>query len=159
MEVIITCNAWYPGIYGSGKEEESYELKALAKEFFKDKSYCEEVEEYEISWVSIPPDWMAIYKPLRPRYIADKTLKPSGIFKGIGNSIRFVKFLDIYLLVDYNDYVKQTTKVGGWNVIGKAVMAYLREMKYPVALRKVFDRERFNHDMEEFFHSIGCSLE
>ena len=159
MNVSIYCRSWYPGIAGSIKEKESRELERLSEKFFKDKSYCEEVEEYEISWKSIPPDWMAIYKPLRPRYIADKTLKPSGIFKGIGEPIRFRKYLDIYVLVDYEEYVKQTTKVGGWNVIGKAVLSYLREMKYPVVLRKVFDCERFNSDMEAFFRSLGCSID
>lgn len=73
--------------------------------------------------------------------------------------IRLHKNLTINLCVDFDKYINQTSKIGRWNVIGKAVMAYLREMKYPVALRKVFDRERFNHDMEEFFRSIGCSLE
>ena len=50
MELIITCNVWYPGIAGSIKEKESRELERLSEKFFKDKSYCEEVEEYEIYW-------------------------------------------------------------------------------------------------------------
>lgn len=73
--------------------------------------------------------------------------------------MRLQKYLQADVQVPFEEYSAQTTIIGRWNVIGKAIMNYLREMRYPVVLRKTFDRERFNHDMEEFFHSIGCTLE
>ncbi len=37
-------------------------------------------------------------------------------------------------------------------------MEFLENLKYPVAIRKSFDKERFNNDMREFFRSIGCDV-
>ena len=154
----IYCVVWYPGI-SDEQHDESKELESLSEKWFKAKSYCSEVEEYYIHWEAPVTDLMPFYKARRPKYYVNRTIGyKTGLFRGF-DPINIKHRLSVAFAIDYEDFVHQTSKIGRWNVIGKAVMAYLREMKYPVALRKVFDRERFNHDMEEFFHSIGCSLE
>lgn len=153
MEQVIACVVW-SNEFTREMIDEALELKGIAKEFFKDKSYCPEVERCNIFWESTPPGWMRFYKQYRPAYKEDKIIKMEGRF-----NLRLHKLLDIRVQVPFAEYSVQDSKIGRWNVIGKAILAYLREMKYPVVLRKKFDRERFNSDMEAFFLSVGCSLE
>ncbi|MCM1505111.1 MAG: hypothetical protein NC127_07935 [Muribaculum sp.] len=153
MRQVIACVVW-SAEFTSKMRDEAYELTKMAEEFFIDKNYCPEVERCNIFWQSTPPKWMFMYKQHRPAYVADKIVKMEGMY-----NMRLYKLLDIHVQVPYSEYSAQDTKIGRWNVIGKAILAYLREMKYPVVLRKKFDRDRFNADMEAFFRSLGCSLE
>ena len=158
MKVNITSVIWYGELDVANKDKEAYELKDLSLDYFKNKSYCPEVREYDIFWESPPPRAIPFVKPRRPVYYADRIMHAPPDMRGF-SPIRLQKNMSICVFVDFDEYISQTTKVGGWNVIGKAVLSYLREMKYPVVLRKVFDRERFNSDMEAFFRSLGCSIE
>ena len=138
------------------KYKESNILQKLAEKYFDDKSYCPEVENYRILWESTPPKYMLFFVQRRPKYTFDKLFIPRI---SATPPFRIQKELVITVQVPFAEYSVQDTKIGGWNVIGKAILAYLREMKYPVVLRKKFDRERFNSDMEAFFLSVGCTLE
>ncbi|MCM1505114.1 MAG: hypothetical protein NC127_07950 [Muribaculum sp.] len=138
--------------------EEENELRRLAREYFNEKSYSDKVLTYVILWQSIPADSMFVLKPFPPQY-TNRDLQPLEKYKDFVKPLKIEKQLMIDVEVPYSEYSAQDTKIGRWNVIGKAILAYLREMKYPVVLRKKFDRDRFNADMEAFFRSLGCSLE
>ena len=148
---------FYPPVAPKSFQEE-HELQSLGNDFFKERSYSEKVLNYIIFWQSIPDDSMYVLKPSRPKY-TDGYKQPLEKYKDFVKPLRVEKQLEIDVEVPYSEYSVQDSKIGRWNVIGKAILAYLREMKYPVVLRKKFDRERFNSDMEAFFRSVGCTLE
>lgn len=138
--------------------EEISELRQLGCEFFKYRSYSDKVKTYVIVWLSIHEEGIYyIVKPSQPKYI-NGYKKPLKKYRDIIAPMKIEKHFSIEVMVPYDELSAQGTKIERWNVVGKSIIKYLREMEYPNPIR-TFDRERFNHDMEEFFHSIGCTLE
>ncbi|TGX80589.1 hypothetical protein E5358_12520 [Palleniella muris] len=138
----------------TGKVAEIEEIGKLMLEYFKDKSYSEDVEIYEIDLTCIGDEWDK-KMVARPKYYRDKTITPP---KGMEyfDSIRIVRKYICGIALDKS--FAYTSKEEGYNIIAHTVMDFLEQLKYPIAIRKSFDKERFNNDMREFFRSIGCDV-
>ncbi len=141
------------------KTSEIYELIGLMNEYFKGRSYSSAVETFNIWFLCDSPVYEQFSVPKRPRYVAEKSApKPKYLWEdNSDNMYHTIKTLFIEIKVDHQSF-SQSDKIGGYTIIGNTLLRYLEEMKYPVALRKSFDRERFNRDMKEFFQSLGCRL-
>ena len=125
------------------------ELEPLLSKYFAVKSYSEDVEVCGIYIICVSEGFAPFFRVMRPAYHRDKTY---------ANGLHFVKTFLFDIKLDFPAF-SQSDKIGGYTIIGNTLLKYLEEMKYPVALRKNFDRERFNRDMEEFFQSLGCKLD
>ncbi len=130
------------------KREQLGELVLLLSKYFEGKCYSEDVETCEIYIICVSQGFDPFFIVKRPAYHRDKTY---------ANGLHFIKTLLFDIKLDFSTFY-QSDKIGGYTIVGNTLLKYLKEMKYPVAIRKSFDKERFNKDMEEFFQSLGCKL-
>lgn len=130
------------------------EFDLKMQEFFLDKSYSDDVEEYFIGLICVSPGFDEFFKPKRPKYYDDKILKARGLPgpKDIHIKHRF----SCELKLDYAAFFS-SNKEEGYNIIAQSLLKFLEELKYPSAI-KTFDKNRFNEDMRNFFIQLGCSL-
>ncbi len=155
MNVKFLMSCYWKDLDETSKKSEIGEIEELMKNFFANKNYSDKVDTYCISLTCI------IFNPefdhiSRPYYISDKVLNPP---KGLEilNPVRVVKEFWCEILLEFTTFA-YTSKQEGYNIIAHTVMEFLENLKYPVAIRKSFDKERFNNDMREFFRSIGCDV-
>ncbi|TGX80587.1 hypothetical protein E5358_12510 [Palleniella muris] len=155
MKVDFFLSYYWKGLDETLKKSDISEIEKLMKDFFADKTYSEKVDTYSISLVCVifDPEFDRIS---RPYYISDKVLNPP---KGLEllSPVRVVKEFCCEILLEFTAFA-YTSKEEGYNIIAHTVMEFLENLKYPVAIRKSFDKERFNNDMREFFRSIGCDV-
>ncbi len=156
----ITYNLIITDEVDNKKGNEIHGLVESLNCFFKDCSYSLMVEIFDIILICVSPEYDQFFQPKRPRYCKSKLVpKPKYLWeKDSDNMFHTVKTLFIEIKIDYQSFY-QSDKIEGYTIIGNTLLKYLKEMKYPVAIRKSFDKERFNKDMKEFFQSIGCKLD
>lgn len=130
------------------KWEELNELALLFSKHFEKRCYSKDVEMCEIYIICVSPGFDQFFIPKRPTYHKDKTY---------ANGLHFIKTFLFDIKLDYQSFY-QSNKIEGYAIIGNTLLKYLEEMKYPIAIRKSFDKERFNKDVREFFQSLGCKL-
>ena len=156
MDISIGC---YVSCLGTiDKDREIEELESQMKHFFQNKVYSPDVMIYSIGIICVKPEYDQFSKPKRPRYYRNRDFKTPRGFPDDGTVLSFVKYMYIDLKIDFSPFA-YSNKIEGYTIIGNTLLKYLKEMKYPVAIRKSFDKERFNKDMKEFFQSIGCKLD
>ena len=138
-------------------------LGELALEYFKRKRYSLDVTEYNIMIFCFEDKVYDNFLKVRsPKYYNDVTRKLPKGFPNYGKTVKIDKVFEIEVRMDRKNYeslLKVSNAIEGYTILGNTLLKYLKEMKYPVAIRKSFDKERFNKDMKEFFQSIGCKLD
>lgn len=138
----------------TSKYDDIKELNSNMEKYFQNKSYSDDVEKYSIGLICVSSNFDSFFKPKRPKYYADKTLK--AIALPDSDTINIKKMFSCELKLDYLTFF-QSNKEEGYNIIAKSLMKFLEELKYPSAI-KTFDKKSFNEDMKNFFIIIGCSL-
>lgn len=136
------------------KYDDIKELNSDMEKFFQNKSYSDKVEEYSIGLICVSLNFDSFFKPKRPKYYADKTMK--AIALPDSETINFKKMFSCDLKLDYAAFFP-SNKEEGYNIIAQSLLKFLEELKYPSAI-KTFDKNRFNEDMRNFFIQLGCSL-
>lgn len=127
-------------------------LNIKMQEFFLDKSYSDDVEEYFIGLICVSPGFDEFFKPKRPKYYDDKIFKARGL-PGPEN-IHLKDRFSCELKLDYVIFFP-SNKEEGYNIIAKSLLEFLEALKYPSAI-KTFDKKKFNEDMKNFFIQVGC---
>ncbi|MCM1347596.1 MAG: hypothetical protein NC206_11000 [Bacteroides sp.] len=115
--------------------------------FFEDRTYSDDVEIYDIGLKCHPEDKLYVQYLHRPIYRRDKTVK--DLFFP-DKTIHYYKDLEIEIEVNFNLF-RHKPMIEHLMVVRDSILDYLQTMRYPVVLRKSFDRERFNNDMRQFF--------
>ncbi|MCM1079021.1 MAG: hypothetical protein NC344_04770 [Bacteroidales bacterium] len=141
-------------IQSTTKEKDIDSICELAMIFFKEKEYSEHVKTYIIDFTCICHD-LDKNMVRRPKYYSDKTINPPRGLE-MCDPVRIVQEFECGVALDKS--FAYTNKQEGYNFIAHAVLDYLENLKYPIAIRKSFDKERFNNDMREFFRGIGCDV-
>lgn len=136
------------------KGDDIEELEKQMREFFKEKIYSSDVENYHIGFIYVHPQFNDFNQPERPKYYADKIFKVRGLPKP---SVHFYKYFYLELMLDYTSFFS-SNKQEGLNIIANTLLTYLKELKYPLAIRKSFNKEKFNNDMKQFFIERGCTI-
>lgn len=154
MKIIINNPIFSVEFNKTTKYNDIDELDTKMREFFHDKSYSNDVEEYLIGLICVSPGFDDFFKPKRPKYYDDKTLKAKGLPGP--EEIHFKHYFSFELKLDYPTFFS-SNKEEGYNIIAKSLMKFLEKLKYPSAI-KTFDKKSFNEDMKNFFIQIGCSL-
>lgn len=149
MEILI--NTHFPYASESKQEDVSF-LEKEMKAYFADKNYTERVESYLIAILC--DGYMKARK--RSRYYDDVYINDPFIR---GKKFHLYRSFEMDVELDFNRFFA-SNRQGGYNIIARALLKELEEMKYPLKIRKVFDKGRFNHDMRNFFVDVmHCNLE
>lgn len=154
MKTYIYLSSYWKDLRSTSKIEDIKEIRLLMENYFVDKTYSDKVDVYSMSidCVDFNPEWDRVP---RPRYYSDKLINPNGV-DGL-KPVRLFKEFCCGTILEFSTFA-YTSKEEGYNIIAHTVMEFLENLKYPVAIRKSFDKERFNDDMREFFRSIGCDV-
>lgn len=130
------------------------ELDLEMEEFFLNKSYSGNVNEYFIGLICVSSGFDEFFKPKRPKYYNDKILKARGLPGP--EDIHLKNRFSCELKLDYATFFP-SNKEEGYNIIAKSLLEFLEAIKYPSAI-KTFDKKKFNEDMKNFFMQVGCSF-
>lgn len=130
------------------------ELDLEMEEFFLNKSYSDNVNEFFIGLICVSPGFDEFFKPKRPKYYNDKILKARGLPGP--EDIHLKNRFSCELKLDYATFFP-SNKEEGYNIIAKSILEFLEALKYPSAI-KTFEKKKFNEDMKNFFMQVGCSF-
>ena len=151
MELNIVCYFDYYPFYQT-KKKDMNELDEKISSFFADKSYTEFVQSFYIAIIG----YRKKRKLKRPRYYDDVYLN-NPLFRG--EKYHMYRNFEMEIELDYNHFFA-SDRQGGYNIIARTLLKALEEMKYPLKIRKEFDKDRFNRDMRDFFVNVmHCNLE
>ncbi|MBR1400790.1 MAG: hypothetical protein IJ562_04265 [Prevotella sp.] len=101
------------------------------KAYFADKNYTEHVESYLIAILC--DGYMKARK--RPRYYDDVYINDPFIR---GEKFHLYRSFEMDVELDFNHFFA-SNRQGGYNIIARALLKALEEMKYPLKIRKEFD--------------------
>ena len=137
-------------------------LRKEMKDYFKDKSYSEDVEEFYFALLE--PGIFILHK--RPKYTAFRkdvagfiSLEDMAQWEktGIRPECITVKQLFVDMEIDDIDSFYKGSSQESYNIVARSILNYLGEMKPPVKIRKTFEKERFVRDFRAFFtERMGC---
>lgn len=102
------------------------------------------IEQLSIQLICLSPDFMQFYKPVRPKYIADKTVKIRG---SVTPEVRLYKCLDFEYIQDFESYQAAADSAECLKLLSLTFIHTIRNLKYPAAL-KTFDKEEFCKKIE-----------
>ena len=105
------------------------------------------IEEMDISFICVSPEFRRFFKPVRPKYYADKTVKSSD---PVVQEVRLYKYLSFDFFMDFETYLNAKDENECLRVLAIAFLKVLEELKYPGKVKK-FEREKFNQAVKEFF--------
>lgn len=105
------------------------------------------IEEMDISFICVSPEFRRFFKPVRPKYYADKTVKSSG---PVVQEVRLYKYLSFDFFMDFETYLNAKDEKECLRVLAISFLKVLEELKYPGKVKK-FEREKFNQAVKEFF--------
>ena len=105
------------------------------------------IEEMDISFICVSPEFRRFFKPVRPKYYADKTVKSSG---PVVQEVRLYKYLSFDFFMDFETFLNAKDEKECLRVLAIAFLKLLEELKYPGKVKK-FEREKFNQAVKEFF--------
>ena len=149
--MIINIATEFP-YYFKSKDDDVISLEKEMKTYFTNKKYTEHVETFLIGIVC--DGFMRARK--RPRYYDDVYLNDPFIR---GEKYHICRTFEMDIELDYNHFFA-SDRQGGYNIIARTLLKALDEMKYPLKIRKEFDKDRFNRDMRDFFVNVmHCNLE
>ncbi len=149
--MIINIATEFP-YYFKSKDDDVISLEKEMKTYFTNKKYTEHVETFLIGIVC--DGFMRARK--RPRYYDDVYLNDPFIR---GEKYHICRTFEMDIELDYNHFFA-SDRQGGYNIIARTLLTALDEMKYPLKIRKEFDKDRFNRDMRDFFVNVmHCNLE
>ena len=60
------------------------------------------IEEMDISFICVSPEFRRFFKPVRPKYYADKTVKSSD---PVVQEVRLYKYLSFDFFIDFETYL------------------------------------------------------
>ncbi|TGX80591.1 hypothetical protein E5358_12530 [Palleniella muris] len=157
MKIELFINPTSLDVKESSKFAEINELNELMTKHFIELSYSKAVENYSIGMICVRNEFLFFFTPHKPKYYKEKIFSEKETIVVTDEPLRWYKQLNCELILDFNEFCN-SSKQEGYNIIAHTVMDFLEQLKYPVAIRKSFDKERFNNDMREFFRSIGCDV-
>ena len=105
------------------------------------------IEEMDISFICVSPEFRRFFKPVRPKYYADKTVKSSD---PVVQEVRLYKYLSFDFFMDFATFLNAKDEKECLRVLAIAFLKLLEELKYPGKVKK-FEREKFNQGVKEFF--------
>ena len=105
------------------------------------------IEEMDISFICVSPEFRRFFKPVRPKYYADKTVKSSD---PVVQEVRLYKYLSFDFFMDFETYLNAKDEKECLRVLAISFLKVLEELKYPGKVKK-FEREKFNQAVKEFF--------
>ena len=151
MELNIVCYFDYYPFYQT-KKKDMNELDEKISHYFTDRNYTEFVQSFYIAIIG----YKNMRKLKRPRYYDDVYLN-NPLFRG--EKYHMYRNFEMEIGLDYNHFFA-SDRQGGYNIIARTLLKALDEMKYPLKIRKEFDKDRFNRDMRDFFVNVmHCNLE
>lgn len=153
MRISINCPVLSVEFNKTTKNNDIEQLHSRMVEYFQSRSYSPDVEEYSFCLICVSAGFDEFFKPKRPKYYVDKTLKTKGLPI---NEVHLKNTFTCEIKLDYTSF-RSSDKENGYNIIATSVLKFLEELKYPTAI-KSFDKERFNNDIREFFIQIGCTI-
>ena len=105
------------------------------------------IEEMDISFICVSPEFRRFFKPVRPKYYADKTVKSSD---PVVQEVRLYKYLSFDFFMDFETYLNAKDEKECLRVLAISFLKVLEELKYPGKV-KTFEKERFNQTAKNFF--------
>ena len=105
------------------------------------------VESLAATFVCLSPPFLAFYKVTRPIYYADRTLKCRG---SVTPEVRMYKCLTADFVVDFETFYHLTTEEDCMRFLALSFLDFLKNLKYPGALKK-FEKEEFLQAVRELF--------
>ena len=105
------------------------------------------IETLDVSFICVSPEFRRFFKPVRPKYYADKTVKSSD---PVVQEVRLYKYLSFDFFMDFETYLNAKDEKECLRVLAIAFLKVLEELKYPGKVKK-FEREKFNQAVKEFF--------
>lgn len=123
------CNSYH---YDVIEEIEKLLDKELSNNFQSDL-----IETFDITIICMSPVFCNFVKAKRPKYYADKTLKPSNSITPV---VRLLKYFTAEFIMDFDTLYKAEEKEC-FSVLGYAILKFIETLKYPGALKK-FEKEK-----------------
>ena len=105
------------------------------------------IETLDVSFICVSPEFRRFFKPVRPKYYADKTVKSSD---PVVQEVRLYKYLSFDFFMDFETYLNAKDEKECLRVLAISFLKVLEELKYPGKVKK-FEREKFNQAVKEFF--------
>ena len=97
-------------------------------------------------------------KAKRPKYYADKTLKPSNSITPVAT---LLKYFTAEFIMNFDAFYKAEEKEC-FSVLGYAILNFIEALKYPAALKKFekekFGNEEFKNNFNDYFSIIRGSF-
>ncbi len=113
------------------------EIEKLLDEELSNNFQSDLIETFDITIICTSPVFCNFVKAKRPKYYADKTLKPSN---SITPMVRLVKHFTAEFIMDFDLFYKAEKKEC-FGVLGYAILNFIETLKYPAALKK-FEKEK-----------------
>ena len=105
------------------------------------------VEELSMTLICLSPTFSAFFKPHRPKYYEDRTLKCPG---SVTPEVRMYKSLTADFVVDFEGYYNLSTKEECLQFLALSFLDFLKNLKYPGKLKK-FEKEKLFQAVRDIF--------
>lgn len=118
------------------------------KEYFKNRDYGKDVEEFLIGLISVKPEFEIFFKERKPKYISHKIETHGGI------SVEITKSYGYDIKLNYNN-ISESNMHTIKSVIASEIVTSLSHLDSLPKKIKDFDKERFKGDLLQFFKEHG----
>ncbi len=127
------------------KSPEVTELIFKIRDYFKNKSYGDDICSYLIGVICVHPNYDQFFKVGRPKYVEDRTV----VYEKILGPTHIYKTFSFDIKLNFEEFISSNTE-DGLKMIAGSIMETVRTLKYPKKI-KDFDKEKFYEDLRLFF--------
>ncbi|MBR3815616.1 MAG: hypothetical protein IKJ27_02695, partial [Clostridia bacterium] len=112
-------------------------IEKLLDEELSHRFQSDLIETFDITVICMSPAFGNFVKAKRPKYYADKTLKPSNSITPVAT---LLKYFTAEFIMNFDAFYKAEEKEC-FSVLGYAILNFIEALKYPAALKK-FEKEK-----------------